>query len=146
MTYPDINAVVGKLGGSGVLRAQVRTLPELSRVVREGLPLRSLYKVAERFPAAHQRRVEQLIAPRSTLQRREESGVLSAEESQRLERVARLVALAEQVWESEQTALDWLTAPHPHFDGEAPLDVGATELGARRVEELLWKLEHSLPV
>jgi putative toxin-antitoxin system antitoxin component (TIGR02293 family) len=78
--------------------------------------------------------------------RREQAGVLSREESERLERVARLTALAEHVLESREDAQRFLTAPHPLLDGEAPIDLAATDLGARRVEDVLWRLEYSLPV
>ncbi|MGI9091755.1 MAG: antitoxin Xre/MbcA/ParS toxin-binding domain-containing protein, partial [Gemmatimonadaceae bacterium] len=79
-------------------------------------------------------------------QRREQSGVLSPEESERLERAARLTALAEWVWESRGAAQRFLTTPHPMLDGRSPIELAATDLGARRVEDLLWKLEYSLPV
>jgi hypothetical protein len=32
------------------------------------------------------------------------------------------------------------------LENQAPLELAATDLGTRRVEALLWKLEHSLPV
>jgi putative toxin-antitoxin system antitoxin component (TIGR02293 family) len=80
------------------------------------------------------------------LQRREEEGRLKPAESERLERIVRLTALAEQVWESPDEAREFLTSPHPMLEGQAPLDLAATDLGARRVEALLWKLEYSLPV
>jgi len=57
-----------------------------------------------------------------------------------------LSALAEYVWESRDAAQQWLTTPLPLLGDEAPLDLAATDLGARRVEDVLWKLEHSLPV
>ena len=134
------------LGGARILRARVRTLMDLAQLVSNGLPFRSLRAVAERYPEPYRRRIEQLVVPRTTLQRREASGVLSPEESERLERVARLSALAEYVWESRDAAQQWLTTPLPLLGNEAPLDLAATDLGARRVEDVLWKLEHSLPV
>jgi len=144
--YPAIESVVEMLGGARILRARVRTLMDLAQLVSNGLPFRSLRAVAERYPEPYRRRIEQLVVPRTTLQRREASGVLSPEESERLERVARLSALAEYVWESRDAAQQWLTTPLPLLGNEAPLDLAATDLGARRVEDVLWKLEHSLPV
>ena len=144
--YPAIESVVETLGGARLLRARVRTLMDLAQLVSNGLPFRSLRAVAERYPEPYRRRIEQLVVPRTTLQRREASGVLSPEESERLERVARLSALAEYVWESRDAAQQWLTTPLPLLGNEAPLDLAATDLGARRVEDVLWKLEHSLPV
>lgn len=119
---------------------------DLAQLVSNGLPFRSLRAVAERYPEPYRRRIEQLVVPRTTLQRREASGLLSPEESERLERVARLSALAEYVWESRDAAQQWLTTPLPLLGNEVPLDLAATDLGARRVEDVLWKLEHSLPV
>ena len=145
-TYPSVAAVVETLGGPSVLRSRVRTVGELNRLVSEGLPFRSLRSVVRRYPEAERRRVEQLIVPRTTLQRRERSGVLSPEESERLERVARLTALAEHVWQSPEAAQRFLTAPHPQLEHQAPIELAATDLGARRVEDLLWQLEYSLPV
>ena len=144
--YPAIESVVETLGGARLLRARVRTLMDLAQLVSNGLPFRSLRAVAERYPEPYRRRIEQLVVPRTTLQRREASGVLSPEESERLERVARLSALAEYVWESRDAAQQWLTTPLPLLGNEVPLDLAATDLGARRVEDVLWKLEHSLPV
>jgi len=65
-------------------------------------------------------------------------------QSERLERLARVMALAEDVWESRDDARRFLTTPHALL-GERPLDLAQTELGARRVEDLLWRLEYSLP-
>jgi putative toxin-antitoxin system antitoxin component (TIGR02293 family) len=56
------------------------------------------------------------------------------------------MALAEQVWENREDALEFLNAAHPLLGSRPPLEVAETELGARRVEDLLMKLEYSLPV
>ena len=145
-SYPSVDAVDGALGGQKVLRSRVRTLADLNELISQGLPFRSLRSVSQRYPEAARRRIEQIVVPRTTLQRREQSGVLSPEESERLERVARLTALAEYVWEVPEAAQQFLMTPHPQLDGQAPLELAASDLGARRVEDLLWKLEYSLPV
>lgn len=146
MTYVDVSAVVGLLGGTRTLRAEVRTVADLNRAVIRGLPLRSLTLVSSRYRPPVRERLERMVVPRTTRARREQTGVLSSEESERLERVARLTALAEHVWEDAEAAHAFLTNPHPLLDGETPIDLAASDLGARRVEDLLWKLEYSLPV
>jgi len=145
-SYPDVFKVSQALGGSRVLREKVSTVADLERAVVKGLPFAALKYVVRHFPARQQTRVQQIVVPRSTLQRREEEGRLRPVESERLERIARLATLAEQVWESPEEAQQFLTSPHPLLENQAPLDFAATDLGTRRVEDLLWKLEHSLPV
>ncbi|HXE57009.1 MAG TPA: antitoxin Xre/MbcA/ParS toxin-binding domain-containing protein [Gemmatimonadales bacterium] len=141
-TLPEIPKVSAALG----LPTSVRTPADLDQAVRAGLPYRSLVRLAKRFGEGNAARVYRLVAPRQTLKRREAAGRLKPDESERLERLARLLALAEQVWESEERARGFMTAPHPRLDHRSPLELAATELGARRVEELLWNLEYSLPV
>jgi putative toxin-antitoxin system antitoxin component (TIGR02293 family) len=145
-SYPDVLKVAQNLGGPKVLREKVLTVADLQRAVGKGLPFAALKYVLRHFPQRQKTRVQQIVVPRSTLQRREEEGRLRPAESERLERIARLATLAEQVWESQDEAQKFLTSPHPVLENQAPLDLAATDLGTRRVETLLWKLEHSLPV
>jgi len=145
-SYPDVLKVAQNLGGSKVLKEDVASVADLERAVGRGLPFAALKYVVRHFPQRQKTRVQQIVVPRSTLQRREEEGRLRPAESERLERIARLATLAEQVWESSEEAQRFLTAPHPQLENQAPIDLAATDLGTRRVETLLWKLEHSLPV
>jgi putative toxin-antitoxin system antitoxin component (TIGR02293 family) len=84
------------------------------------------------------------IIPEATFKRRRDR--LNSDESEKAERLARIVATADYVWDSEPDAREFLNTSHPLLDGRTPLDVSMTELGARRVEELLWKLFYGIPV
>ena len=59
---------------------------------------------------------------------------LTAAESERTERLARVIASAELVWDDRAAAKDWLLTPHPELNGKKPLDAAMSELGAAR-----WK-------
>ncbi len=80
--------------------------------------------------------------PQATFKRRRDA--LSVDESERAERLARVFASAAYVWDNEDDARAFLNAAHPLLQGRAPLDVAMTELGARRVEALLWQLYYGL--
>jgi len=71
---------------------------------------------------------------------------LTAEESARTERLARVVALAEALWNDDEETRAFLSRPHALLGDRSPLDVASTELGARRVEQLLHSAEHGLPL
>ena len=133
------------LGGEKTLGKRVRSLDDLRRLVEGGLPIESLGKVVAHVaePAAAGE-LKYRIVPKATLHRRRQ--VLSLEESERLERLARIAALAEDVWENEPLAHEFLRSAQPQLGGERPLDLVRTELGARQVEDLLMKLEFGLPV
>ena len=134
------------LGGHTVLRRRVRTWADLERLVRAGLPKRSLQLVARRAVArdASASAFVYTVVPPATFKRRRSK--LSVEESERTERLARVVAQAEAVWADRDQSRAFLNRPHPLLGGATPLDVARTELGARRVERLLSDVQHGLPL
>lgn len=141
----DAGKVAEIMGGERVLQQRVDSLADLQEVVEEGLPLRALNETV-RYVAGRGRVATALkdrLVPRATRARRTR---LRLVESERVERLARLMALAEQVWENELDARAFMNEPHALLGGRSPLELAATELGARRVEALLMKLEYGLPV
>jgi putative toxin-antitoxin system antitoxin component (TIGR02293 family) len=144
-----INApeVARVMGGERTLRRRIRTLADLRRAVDDGLPAAALDQTVRHVAGEGQAATElkYRIVPKTTLQRRRGER-LSPEESQRLERLARMAALAEAVWENQVLAHEFLTSAQPQLGGERPVDLAMSDLGTREVEGLLIKLEYSLPV
>jgi len=134
------------LGGRQVLGKEVRNLRELEFAVSEGLPVgvleRTTRYVTDSEAEAHRLR-DRLIPPASRKRRRK---TLKPAESERVERLARLIAHAEAVWEDAAEARAFLLNPHPLLEDRRPVDLATSGVGARRVEDLLYKLEYSLPV
>lgn len=147
MAVLDAPRVAAQLGGRPILRRNVRSLADLDAIVQAGLPWRALRAFLVRASRNTQTQawLADIVAPRSTRVRREREGRLSPEESERLERLARLLALAERVLESPDGAREWLLGPQPVLGGERPAALARTDLGARQVENVLWRLEYSLP-
>lgn len=134
------------LGGEATLRRRIRTVEDLRRAVEHGLPVEVLERTVRRVvgEGPDATALKHSIVPKATLQRRR--GRLTLTESERVERLARVAALAEEVWEDPALAREFLVSPQPQLGGERPVDLARTDLGARQVEELLHKLEYSLPV
>ena len=128
------------------LGAAIRTVSELESAVSAGLPKRSLEKLSARLyedprvASAYKFKV----VPQATWKRRTKR--LSVDESERTERLARVLAYAEYVWDDRDQAREWMSKQHRELSDRTPLDVARTELGARRVEDLLDKLFYGLPV
>ena len=59
-------------------------------------------------------------------------------------RVARITAMAEQVFGEPERAWRWLRKPKRRFDGKTPVEMLATEAGARLVEEMIGQIEHGI--
>jgi len=133
------------LGGARVLGRPVTSLLELNDAVERGLPKSTLRNVARRVFAdsSDQTAMMRRIVPEATYKRRRER--LSPAESERTERLARVVAMAEEVWQDREQARRFLTTPHPEIGGKTPLDAALTELGARQAEEVMARIIHGLP-
>jgi putative toxin-antitoxin system antitoxin component (TIGR02293 family) len=140
-----VSHIADVLGGQPVLRRRLGSLAALDDAVAEGLPKAALRQTASRIFAGiiEQKRLMNRIVPEATFKRRRDR--LSAAESERTERIARVVANAEYVWDDRENARRFLTTPHPALGGRSPIDAAMTELGARRVEEILGKIFHGLP-
>lgn len=136
--------IANVMGGAAILGRRIRSIDDLESTISRGLPKRALRLTAERvFPSAGEaRRVMFRIVPEATFKRRTR---LSAAESERTERLARVIAAAEFAWNDEADAREWLTKPHPELGNRTPLEAATSELGARRVEDLLDRLIYGIP-
>jgi len=137
--------VIRILGGERTLGRRVRSMDDLRRAVEAGLPVAALARVVARLagPGIPAGELKYRIVPKATLHRR--GAQLTLEESERLERLARVTALAEHVWEDEALAHEFLVGAQPQLGNQRPVDLARTDLGARQVEQLLMKLEYALP-
>jgi putative toxin-antitoxin system antitoxin component (TIGR02293 family) len=140
-----VSHIADVLGGQYILGRRVGSLAALNDAVAEGLPKAALRQTASRIFTGkiEQKQLMNRIVPEATFKRRRDR--LSAAESERTERVARVVANTEHVWGDRQDARRFLTTRHPALRDKTPIDADMTELGARQVEELLGKIFHGLP-
>jgi putative toxin-antitoxin system antitoxin component (TIGR02293 family) len=137
--------VAERLGGQRLLRHRVRSLRDLEGAVSQGLPKAALLRVIAFIydkNASQRSRLAHRIVPEATLRRRRR---LTRAESERTERLARVVAMAEDVLGDPEDTRAFLTTPHPGLGGRPPVEAVTTELGARQIEEILHRVEHGLP-
>ena len=128
----------------GILGVQrLRTDQDLMRLVEERLSSRAID--ALRQSGLTDEEVYSLVVPRRTLtHRRTRREALSRDESDRVVRVARVVALCEEVFGERERGWRWLRDAKRQFQGRSPLDLLATEAGARLVEELLYRIDEGM--
>jgi len=139
-----VESIANVMGGTAILGQRVRSIADLEKTISRGIPKRALRITVERVysSAGEARRAMFSIVPEATFKRRTR---LSPAESERTERLARVIAAAEHAWNDREDARDWLTRPHPELGKRTPLESAMTELGARRAEELLDRLVYGIP-
>ena len=85
--------------------------------------------------------VNWIVPARTLTHRRQKKERLTAEESGRWLRAARLKALATEVLGDDDKALRWLHKPRRAFDNLTAMELMKTEAGAQLVEEMLGQLD-----
>jgi putative toxin-antitoxin system antitoxin component (TIGR02293 family) len=116
------------------------------KLVDEGLPLKSLDRIAAAL-APGDAHFKYRIIPKASLARRKESRRLSAAQSVVVTRLASVWAQALRIWKSEPAARDFLSRPHPLLGRGKPLDlVLDNEIGAELVRNVLGRFESGAAV
>ena len=138
----EIHAVIELLGGEAVFGRALQTENDLRLAIREGFPQSVVEEVMRSAGLTLAELATTLdLSPRS-LQRRRQQGRLARYESDRLYRLARLIALAKRYIGDDKTAGRWLKRPNRALGGSAPLSLIDTELGAREVENVLGRIAY----
>jgi len=131
---------------SAAAKKSSRAPNQLVKAIEKGLAFSELETLRAHLDLPLEQLAEKLGIGRATLHRRKVSGRLDPDESDKVVRFARLFAQAEEVFEGKHEARQWLSFPQYGLGGAIPLDYARTEVGAREVEKLLFRIEYSVYV
>ncbi len=140
-------AIAHLLGGRSVLGRTVRTDSELIAAVRDGLPFLALRHLFDEFASTDLavQEMYSLVGSPRTLQRKQAARTrLTAAESDRVARVARVLARAEEAIGDKARARLWLTEPTAALGGRRPVELLDSDLGTGQVERVLGRIEHGV--
>jgi putative toxin-antitoxin system antitoxin component (TIGR02293 family) len=133
------------LGGDKVLGKTVKKPDDLATLIRGGLPARAVVALAKKLELRNSVLSRKLGIPQRTMTRRLGHGSrLTAAESDRTVRLARVFAVAVEMIGDEEKAVEWLGAPNRALGGERPIDQLDTDVGARAVEDVLGRIAYGV--
>jgi putative toxin-antitoxin system antitoxin component (TIGR02293 family) len=138
----ELRSVIEQLGGEPALGRPLRTEADLRAAIREGFPQTVVEEVMHSAGLTLKELASSLDLSRRSLQRRRREGRLARYESDRVYRLARIVALAKYHLANDETAARWLRRPNRALGGSTPLQLIDTELGARTVENVLGRIAY----
>lgn len=141
MTAPA--SALDLVGGAAIIGGAVGPGMDMVKLIRRGLPVGAVQFVLDsrRLTIAE---LDQIVLPRKTLANRRRIGNLTPEQSDRLIRVARVLAAAEETFGNQEKAGAWLRRPTRALVGECPLHLLDTDEGAREVTALLGRIGHGI--
>lgn len=140
----ETEKIIEILGGPKLLGKEAVKARTLISTVRQGIKFDALAHLTELYqiPDSVTRRI--IAVSGRTWVRRKAANRLDPVESDRLYRLARLIARMEEVFGSREKAEIWLKEPNRALSMQTPLDLLDTDEGAKRVEDVLIRIEHGV--
>lgn len=140
----ELQCINEVLGGAQVLQNSPVDSDDAIRLLREGLPVEAVEAVRSRLGLSMKEMSQRVGISQSTLFRRHVLDRLKPEESNRLYRLARITAQAEQVFSNQDKAHQWLRRGNQALKGQAPIDLLDTDVGIREVEDVLARIAYGV--
>jgi putative toxin-antitoxin system antitoxin component (TIGR02293 family) len=141
MTETDV------LGGVKVLGQKISNRLDFHALILKGMPVGVITHTKKEYDLSDEA-IGRIIGVcgRTVSMRRKEAFLtpekrLSLSESDRLYRFARIVSLAENVFQGKEEALHWLCSPQKDFKKQIPFDLLQTYVGACAIEKLLSHIQ-----
>ncbi|MCX5805642.1 MAG: DUF2384 domain-containing protein [Proteobacteria bacterium] len=146
-----MGTVAAILGGEKELGEKIQNPIDFDALIKKGMPSRVMYHIKKEFNLTDETLALIIGTSLRTIARKRKAseniiskGRLSPVESDRLYRFARIIALAEEVFENKGDALEWLNSAQHGLGGVVPFEMLQTDAGTREVEELLTRIEYGI--
>lgn len=138
-------AIIEVLGGPKAIPGHPRNVQEWVDSIRAGLPVAAAIAFKNALNLTNAQLADLLgVNARTVLRWAPGKSRLDVASGDRLVRTANLYAIAAEVLEDDEAAVGWLQAPQEALGGAIPLELAATDVGTRAVEELLGRMEHGV--
>ncbi len=140
-----VTAIAEVLGGKKILKKNIGTPAQLVTLIREGLPANILPTIATELSMDRSAVAKVVGISGRTLSRRIAShSRLTADESDRMVRLARVLALANETLGDRAKASRWLQTPNRVLDGNTPFELLDTDAGVQSVETVLGRIAYGI--
>jgi putative toxin-antitoxin system antitoxin component (TIGR02293 family) len=111
--------------------------------IQRGLPISSVYSVSGQVAPGDSQFVFRIVPKASLARRKQGPKPLTADQSNRVARLASVWKVAESVWKEPEKARAFLFRPHQMLEGRKPIDVVLeSELGGDLVRSILGRLQY----
>lgn len=140
----ELSAITKELGGLSGVGRPLRNQADLQAAIRDGFPVAAMDGFLRESGITFGELAAILDTSARTLQRlrAKQKGRLAMAQSDRLYRLARIVAFAKESIGDRANANQWMRRPNTALGGSTPLALIETEPGARAVENVLGRIAY----
>ena len=139
--YAEIRSLLGTKPATGTRSAA----EVLADSIRKGLPPSALVAFSKKTRISEETLIRLLTVPERTWRRKlAERKPLTQLQSDRLFRIAQIVARATEVLGDRARAVRWMTEENRALAGARPLELLDTEIGEAQVRDVLGRIDYGL--
>ena len=133
------------LGGTQVLKRQIRSKLDVHDIVASGIDGQAVFCVLEGCTALRQQDVAPALGMSArTVQRLKRNKPLTREQSGRTWKFAEVLDQATGVFGTREQAEQWLKTPAIALNRKTPIELMSTVAGTELVEQILGRLEYGV--
>ncbi|NOT59677.1 MAG: DUF2384 domain-containing protein [Acidobacteria bacterium] len=136
--------IIKVLGGAKFIGAGTSRFQPASPLIKQGIKFAALLHLKKQYGLSDDFAQRVLAVSQRTWARREADSQLNVVESDRLYRLARVIARTEETFGSHEKASLWLKEPNRALGLQTPLSLLDMDEGARQVEDVLIRIEHGV--
>jgi putative toxin-antitoxin system antitoxin component (TIGR02293 family) len=141
----DSYAEVGSLLGTPRAAGKRPVADAFADSIRKGLPSSAVVAFSKKTQISERTLVRLLTVPERTWRRKlAERQRLTPLQSDRLYRIAQMVARGTEVLGERARAVKWMTQENRALSGARPLDLLDTEIGEAQVRDVLGRIDYGL--
>ena len=141
----DSYAEIRSLLGTTRERGKRPVAEALADSIRRGLPPSALVALSKKTQISEETLIRLLTVPERTWRRKlAERKPLTQLQSDRLFRIAQIVARATEVLGDRARAVRWMTEENRALAGARPLELLDTEIGEAQVRDVLGRIDYGL--
>ena len=141
----EASRVAKLLGGAKILKHRIETQRDLVTLVRTGIPVASLEALTRELDLSVDATADYLgLARRTIARRKQEDELLDPQQSERVVRVANVLALAKDVLGTIEKARTWLLKNNRGLGGAKPISLLDTDVGADEVRDVLMRVAYGV--
>ena len=140
----SVQEIYDQFGGETGVGFPIRSETDMEAALRKGLPFSALGVLRQNWNLTIVDLAASLAIPKSTLTRLMigKHKRMAAGQSDRAYRLAAILALAEHCIRDRKKAQLWLKQPNQALGSVTPLHALETEIGSRRVEQVLGRIAY----
>jgi putative toxin-antitoxin system antitoxin component (TIGR02293 family) len=136
--------IITALGGAEVVGKNLRSVADLTDLVKRGLKKRSVYPVSKYLGISPRQMIQTLNVEDSPFEDLDDDDYLDSNVSERIIKLAEIISRGQEVFGEDKYFRSWMKDDLPALGSKKPIDYLGTFTGQEYILTILGRIEHGV--